>query len=81
MKDKKMEADGMEKLEKCTGCQHSFPRADMTKCSGCEYALNCTQDCQTKYWPTHKGICEPFQKVDRYKHRHHEKQDGHGEYE
>ena len=30
MKDKKSEANGMEKLERCLACQHSFPRAGMT---------------------------------------------------
>ena len=62
MKDKKTEANGMEKLERCLGCQHSFPRADTTKCSGCKYALFCTTDCHAKYWPAHKKHCQPLQK-------------------
>ena len=54
MQDKKLEADDMAKLERCLGCQHSFSRDGMTKCSGWEFVLFCTKDCQKKHWPAHK---------------------------
>ena len=59
MKDKKTEADGMEKTDKCFGCKHSFPRSDMKKCSGCKFAMFCTnEDCYEKHWPAHREYCK-----------------------
>lgn len=59
MKEKKTEADNMEIIGTCTGCNLNFPRSGMKKCSGCEFAMFCTtEDCYAKYWPAHKEICE-----------------------
>ena len=59
MKEKKTEADNMEIIETCTGCNLNFPRSGMKKCSGCKFAMFCTtEDCYAKYWPAHKEICE-----------------------
>ena len=64
MKDKKTEADGMEKTDKCVGCQHSFPRSDMMKCSGCKVAMFCkTEGCYDKHWPKHREACKEFQSL------------------
>ena len=64
MKGKKKEAQGMDKQERCTGCYNIFPKEDMTVCSGCNYAVFCSDDCYEKYWPAHKEICEGFQKAN-----------------
>jgi len=64
MKDKKTEADNMEKVDTCFGCRHSFQREDMLKCSGCKFAMFCTTEgCYEKYWPKHKASCQGLQKV------------------
>ena len=62
MKDKKTEADTMEKVDTCFGCRHSFQREDILKCSGCKCAMFCTTEgCYKKYWSKHKASCQGLQ--------------------
>jgi len=60
MKDKKTEADGMEKTEFCYGCHTIVPREGMLKCSGCNFAMFCTDGCYDKHWPKHREVCKKF---------------------
>ena len=70
MQPKKMEAKGMAKTELCDGCNHSFPRKGMLKCGGCNLAMYCNEDCQTKDWPKHKEYCKNWkQYVPSGKHK------------
>ena len=65
MKVKKTEADGMDKIEHCVGCNNIFPRKDMLKCSGCKIALFCSNECQAKDWLEHRKDCKTLEKVGR----------------
>jgi len=58
MKQKKMEALTMEKMERCSGCMELFPKKIMKKCEGCNMMVYHSTACYQKYWPTHRNYCK-----------------------
>jgi len=65
MQDKKTEADNMEKVATCTGCGRTSQRTGMKKCTACEWALFCTEDCYGVHWPAHHETCQIMKKNRR----------------
>ena len=64
MGEKKTEADGMEKTDRCCGCLQSFPRSDLKKCSGCQFAMFCnTEGCYDEHWLEHREDCKEIQQT------------------
>ena len=62
MASKNDEAKGMEKMERCCGCQREFLKKLMKKCDGCESVVYCSEQCQINNWLCHQSNCEIEQK-------------------
>ena len=48
----------------CTGCGR-FQRKSMKKCTGCDWAMFCTEDCYAEHWPAHHETCQIMKKNRR----------------
>ncbi|KAF5841729.1 hypothetical protein DUNSADRAFT_11509 [Dunaliella salina] len=42
----------------CARCNQPTPPGLPLRCSGCKQVYYCSQDCQRKAWPDHKGSCK-----------------------
>mmetsp|Transcript_5723 Transcript_5723/g.6170 ORF Transcript_5723/g.6170 Transcript_5723/m.6170 type:complete len:148 (-) Transcript_5723:106-549(-) len=54
MEEKRIEAQSMEKVTPCFGCEAIFSKEKMLRC---DYVQYCSKDCSIKHWPKHKAFC------------------------
>lgn len=57
MDEKRIEAKSMGKNAMCFSCHEEFPKKNMLRCKGCDYAQYCSQKCSFKDWVDHKELC------------------------
>ncbi|EJK69226.1 hypothetical protein THAOC_09534 [Thalassiosira oceanica] len=45
------------KVGACYGCRKQVPRSELFICTGCNYAVYCSKECQRADWSRHKKYC------------------------
>jgi len=63
MDSKKVEAQGMDKTNRCNGCFKHFRKDLLSNCTGCQITRYCSKTCQVNEWPNHRDFCKSVQKT------------------
>merc|ERR1711865_141089 len=57
VKPLQLQAKKAEKVGICCGCQETFPKQDVSYCSGCLVHVYCSYECSKNNWAHHKTNC------------------------